>query len=800
MFKFKTLLGRAFKSKPRLDAAAPADRIEAIAALGGDEQAQLAQALLHDENRDVRLAALARVTELDALVQALVDADVAEPVAQRLLALIDADTPAAIRNHPAVCRARLAYASTCADALAAAAGIDDAGERAAALVDNPRTEIRVAVAGSCWQPAHLVALEKATRGRDKSINQLARERLRSLKAASAEREDEDASSERIIDAAAALRDDDQHYDARRDAIERDWAAHLAVIAATDAALAPFGVVARDLDALRRRLPARRRPPKVVVIDVSVDFEALLVDLDALCNAIGASVADEPDEAALVAFKHSADELADRWSVGADVLPPAAELSARFRAAFAKAHTLVDAVQRLMSLAAEAGDCLSASIPDVQEAESIEAVRHAIRRQGAAVERLLDRLAWSAELPSVPLVAALEQRQRDLAAAQERCVAHEESLVAEAEAGIAELRQHIEDGALHKAAELEKRLREALKQLPRESRDQRERVQPLASELAEVGAQVRTLRDWRTYAEAPKREALCEQAEALADNPLSVQEQAEAVKSLRQQWNDLGPANSRRERDLKKRFDRAAEKAFEPCRSHFKEQAERREYNFAQRKAIVAALEGFVADNDWQHADWRGVEKVLRQARAEWRQYHPMDRKAGRALAARFEELTDDVYAKLKGEWDRNVAQKEEIVAAAKELRESNDPATDKADAMKALQRRWKAVGPSPRRVDQRLWTIFRAECEAVFEARNAVHDRHAERRRAVAAAESLIAELERRVDIDPALDRNTIAEYEHKLQGLELMPKDLRRRAEAVLQHADRVVVERQRAAGGRVD
>ena len=184
--------------------------------------------------------------------------------------------------------------------------------------------------------------------------------------------------------------------------------------------------------------------------------------------------------------------------------------------------------------------------------------------------------------------------------------------------------------------------------------------------------------------------------------------------------------------------------------------------------------------------------MLRQARAEWRQYHPMDRKAGRALAERFEKLAGELHGKLKDAWGRNLERKEKIVAEATEVRESTQTATAKADAMKDLQRQWKAVGPVPRRQDQRLWKLFRAECDAVFEARDTAHDRHVDRRRAIEDAEALLAELERRVDIDPGLDRDTVADYESRLPAFDTLPNELRRRAQAVLQHADRAAVDRQ--------
>ena len=189
-----------------------------------------------------------------------------------------------------------------------------------------------------------------------------------------------------------------------------------------------------------------------------------------------------------------------------------------------------------------------------------------------------------------------------------------------------------------------------------------------------------------------------------------------------------------------------------------------------------------------------MEQVLRQARAKWRRYHPMDRRAGRALAEQFEKLASEIHGKLKDAWQRSLERKEKIVADAKEVRESGQQGSDKAEAIKALQRQWKASGPVPRREDQRLWKLFRAECDAVFDARNAAQDRHASRRRAIEETETLLTELERRVDIDPALDRDTVADYGRRLTAFDNLPNDLQRRIEAMLQHADRAVVDRQAA------
>ena len=781
------MLRKLFNRKPRLDAENSADRIAALAALEDVDQETFARAFEEDPDRDVRLSALARLTQPEILVKALDDAEFGGEVLSRLLAVIDDDTPESIRHHPTILHATLSRAEEPEKAVRAAAVVDDKAALAAALGKNPRADIRLAVAEATWEPRSLAELERSSRGRDKSVHRVARARLATMRTASSRREEENSQTEQMLEAALTLADDDPHYDARRDAIERDWQDHLTAVQATDSELSRFGVVARDVNAIRARFPARRQPPKVAEADVRTNFAALLEEAEALLRTAVESIAAGLEAATRDDLRRAEEELAGKWNAGADVKPPDRELSAGFREVLATVTTRIDDIERALSLAPRARDILGHSVPDA-DPESADAARAGRRVHGEwrDVDALIASYAWPEGLPQPAELQALVQRKHDLEASEERSEAHVEAMVEEATKLLSELRQSIEDGAVQEASDRDRRLHDLVKRLPRG------KAESLTAELTELGSRVRELREWRTYAQAPKREALCQQLEEVADRPLDPHEQMRVVKSLRSQWNELGAVDTRRDWELQRRFDRAAERAFEPCRIYFKEQAERRTFNLEQRQAIVAALEGYVADNDWEHADWRGVERVLRQARAEWRQYHPVDRKSGREVTARFEQLADDIHGRLKQEWDRNIALKEEIVAQAMQVRESGERVTDQAESLKALQRRWKSVGTLPRRADQRLWKQFREQCDAVFEARSVVHDRHAQRQQIMADAEALITELERRVEIDPSLDRNMIADYERRLHELGTIPKELARKADEILRDADRIVVSRQ--------
>lgn len=784
---------KLFKRKPRLDAPEPEERRTALAALDAGAQDDFERLCRTDPDTSVRLAALARLTRVDALAATLDDAAVAGEAAKRLLALTDAGGADSLRDHPAVRRAAVAAAETAEAAAQAAAGIEDAAERAAALLAHPRASIRLAAADTIWEPAVLAALEKGARGADSATHRLARERAALHRSAMANRDGENAHAEEVLAAAITLAHADPHYQARYTALERKWRDAIAAIRATDETLARFGVVARDVEALGARFPARHAVEKAPQVDVQA-FGDLVTQAEALGATVadiiaGASAGAEPFEAALRQLrdaKRQADALAARWNVLTDAQPADDALRQRFDAARADVAARAHPFERAATLAEAAAKTLAEALPDASDAATEERKR-ALSRQRAAVARLIERYAWPDEVAAPSPLTALLEKQTAIENALAQCEVEAAEHAEEAGRALATLRECVERGAAAQAVAQERRVRNLLDTLTRQH------AHALRAELAAVSGAVRELNEWRLYAETPKREGLCREMEALAEKPLPATAQIEAVRALRERWKALGGANMGRHRALHKRFEAAAEQAFAPCRAHFKAEAERRRFNLEQRQAIVAALENFLDNNDWEHAHWRGVERILRQARADWRSYHPVDRKAERAIKSRFEALAQRIHGLLKEAWAKHEQAKEAIVAEAAKVRASGDQASAKADAMKGLQRRWKQVGPVPRGADQRLWKRFRAECDAVFEQRTDAMGRHHERRAAIDEAEAIISELARRVDLDASLDRNAVADYAARLDALGSLPKDLRRRADTAIDDADRAVVQSQR-------
>lgn len=165
------------------------------------------------------------------------------------------------------------------------------------------------------------------------------------------------------------------------------------------------------------------------------------------------------------------------------------------------------------------------------------------------------------------------------------------------------------------------------------------------------------------------------------------------------------------------------------------------------KAAVAALVPRVQElrdmDDWQRWANAGLQeelcvqvekllevddlalaaKQLREAQARWKQVAIAPRDQSQVLWTRFKAACDAVRAKcdvyfvqVGQEQAANQARKEALCQQAEALSGSSDWIKT-ADAIKALQGEWKAVGPAPRMQEKALWERFHAACDTFFTRR-----------------------------------------------------------------------------------
>ncbi len=780
------MITRLFRSRHRLDSSDPAGRRAAIEALS-DDDAQTHQTTLirlagTDPEMTVRHMAIARIDDEAALSALLDDPAMANAALARILELLNLGRCKDLAEEPRVLAARLETAGDPESLGERLLALGGSSLLVDALLGSDRAARTRLLDLSCLQRLDVLQeLERRSRDRDKASNRFARQQLESIRQRSAEVQRlVDAVDERIAALEKPAMDPSETERVRRSVLKERIEADLAALDDLTSQLAAAGTRLPSSNPLRSRLealerssaPGRSAGPAAPVEEAPPEktpepaAPGGFDDLAERFEQLAVQLTTSSDFEALASERQ---RLTDQWLIRADTTPPPDAAHAVFERVSHRFQELARSNERLLK--AEFPSIEPESIPDsLGDDAPVGAAIRAERRLND-LARLLERIAWP---DWAPMPETLTAQQKLLTVTRQKLDAWQ-ALVDEALEALAEklntLDAQIEAGELKRARAAAGDIRRQLQALPERS------TTALGQQLARASARLAELGDWQTFATAPKREALVTAMRELADTPLPAPEQAERIRVLRRDWNELGSIGRSGDHKLADAFNEAAERAFEPCRSHFEAQAEIRAGNLAARESICESLSEYLKATDWSTADIKAAERILRTAREEWRARHPVDRKAGRAVEARFEALQAELHQHIRDEWDRNLAAKRQIVSDASALAESDRPLPEKVEAVKRLQQQWKTIGATPRKPDQTLWREFRAACDVIFERRDTARQQEdAEIQAARALTEQLLSDFRRTLDdASTELDASSVRSFQQQFNELPELPQRLSR-------------------------
>ena len=213
----------------------------------------------------------------------------------------------------------------------------------------------------------------------------------------------------------------------------------------------------------------------------------------------------------------------------------------------------------------------------------------------------------------------------------------------------------------------------------------------------------------------------------------------------------------------------------------KERAEALERAKVRKQEIAEAAEQVAGSSDWRHGSQR-----LRDLLDEWKGLPRLDKATDDELWHRFSGARTSFtrrrkshFAELESTREVARAEKEKLVAEAKELSSSTDWGST-SGAMRDLMNRWKRAGRASRSDDDRLWAEFRAAQDAFFAARDAANaERDAEYTENLAAKEALLAEAEALLPVrDPKAARAALRAIQDRFAAVGRVPRDAVRRVE----------------------
>lgn len=446
----------------------------------------------------------------------------------------------------------------------------------------------------------------------------------------------------------------------------------------------------------------------------------------------------------------------RWEEATAEEPAPTDMARTFQDMADALRNYQASLQRYLSVAGQ----ITEHLQELQAGEP-----EAVERRSRELRQILERVQWPAAYPAPePLIRARKLAGHHQAANRETTSHDYSEQRAAAQELMQELDAAVAEGAIRKAQPLMRKLTELLRELP-EGR-KKDFMQQLLLEQKRLDE----LRDWMGFAARPKLEDLIERMQVLSNQPLEPHDKARKIRELQSEWKHLGGTS---DRQLWEQFREASDKAFEPCHSYFEEEKRLKQSNLEKRAEITEQLSLYLDSTDWNAiSDWRSVERINRQARQDWRQYYPIDQRAGKKLQQRFNQLLGTLESHLNVERDRNQALKQAIVEQARALVDSEDlkAATQQA---KALQKEWQQIGITHPKADRALWKAFRQACDALFgrlqterEARSAEQSQLVDQAREVLEA---MASLE--ASLEPGAE-SVLHSYRERFEALGSLGKE----------------------------
>jgi len=280
---------------------------------------------------------------------------------------------------------------------------------------------------------------------------------------------------------------------------------------------------------------------------------------------------------------------------------------------------------------------------------------------------------------------------------------------------------------------------------------------------------RELRDLDLRKNLEIKISLCESAEELLVEP-SILKAFNTLQKYHEQWREIGPVPRDNKDDVWERFKHITSIVNKKHQEFFESKKTDQKKNYDAKVALCEKVEEICNAEIINYKDWDIQSKELVELQKIWRTVGFAPKKDNNKIYDRFRTACDtffnkkrDFYSKNKEVQQNNLQQKIDLCIQAEALRDNTDWRKATQDFIN-IQKKWKEIGPIPRKHSDIIWKRFRAACDFFFDKKSEhFSDVDTEQVDNLKLKEDIIAELE---NFKPAGDVN---------ENLRLL-KDIQRR------------------------
>ena len=214
-------------------------------------------------------------------------------------------------------------------------------------------------------------------------------------------------------------------------------------------------------------------------------------------------------------------------------------------------------------------------------------------------------------------------------------------------------------------------------------------------------------------------SLCEKAEALFLEP-NVVNAFKSLQKFHDQWREIGPVPKEQRTEIWERFREATSKINKKHQQYYHDLKETQRKNLESKMVLCERAEEIAALEITEHETWVERTHEIIDLQKVWKTIGFAPKKDNNKIYARFRAACDaffnrkrEYYAQGLEEQQDNLQKKLDLCIQAETFKESTDWKKT-TDELILLQKKWKKIGPVPRKKSDQVWKRFRAACDHFF--------------------------------------------------------------------------------------
>ncbi len=234
---------------------------------------------------------------------------------------------------------------------------------------------------------------------------------------------------------------------------------------------------------------------------------------------------------------------------------------------------------------------------------------------------------------------------------------------------------------------------------------------------------RELRDLDLKKNLEMKIKLCEKAEELLLDS-SIIRAFNTLQKYHEQWREIGPVPREQKDDIWERFKAATTQINKKHQEFFENRKIEQKENLEAKTALCEKVEEIIEKEIDSHKSWDQHSKEIIELQKVWRTIGFAPRKDNNTIYERFRTACDnffdrkrEFYAKNKELQQNNLQLKIDLCVQAESLKDSTDWKKTTQDFIN-IQKKWKEIGPVPRKQSDAIWKRFRTACDYFFDKKS----------------------------------------------------------------------------------